>query len=127
MFVLSLLLPLQTKGPTLVLTLRLVVSPLESFQLCPSIFGRGVIPLKENVKSSLCYTPLAWPQPTSSTWNMLLHQLDAFSCRLFELQVESCVAPSWLRSVPHRVYSIHCQPIGFGRTFVIAPWVPLWL
>jgi hypothetical protein len=37
--VLSLLLPLQMKGPTLVLTLRLIVSLLESFQLCPAIFG----------------------------------------------------------------------------------------
>jgi hypothetical protein len=61
LFVLSIILPLQMKGPTLVLTLRLDVSLLESFQLFPAISGRGVMPLQETVGSSLCYIPLAWP------------------------------------------------------------------
>jgi hypothetical protein len=28
--------------------------------------------------------------------------------------------------VPHRVYSVHCQSIEFGRTSVVSPWGPLW-
>jgi hypothetical protein len=114
MFVISLLLPLQTKGPNLVPILRLTVSLLESFQLCLATSWRGVMPLQQIVGLPLCYTHLAWSRPTSSTRSLLLHQLDAFECRFSELQVESCATLSFLRTVPQIVRSVHCRPVGFG-------------
>jgi hypothetical protein len=51
LFVLSLLLPLQMKGPTLGPILRLAPSLLESFQLCPATSWRGVMPLQQTVGS----------------------------------------------------------------------------
>jgi hypothetical protein len=121
LFVPFLPLPLQTKGPILVPTLRLGALLLEIFRLCPAISGRGVMLLQGTIVLSLFCTPLAWPQPMSSTQNRMLHRPDAFAYRRSELLVENHVALSWLWTVSHRVYLVRCRPVEFGRTSVAAP------
>jgi hypothetical protein len=118
-------LPPQMKGPILVPTLRLCVLHIESFRLCPTIHGKGVMLLQGTIVLSLLCTPLSSSQPMSSNWNLMLHRPDEFSYKRSELPKKNCVALSWLRTVSHRVYLVHCQPTKFGRTYVASPSGPL--
>jgi hypothetical protein len=60
MFVISLISPLQMKGPTMGPTTIHFPSLLEIFQPYPATSSQGVMPLQQTVGSPLYYTPLAW-------------------------------------------------------------------
>jgi hypothetical protein len=82
LFVLLLILPFQMKGPTPVTTLSLFVSLLERLQLFSATSWRGVMPQQQTIGLFPCYLPLTRMRPKCSTWNLLLHQIDAFACIL---------------------------------------------